>query len=263
MKRILAGLVLTAAAALVTAAPAQAAPVDPAKALKKQFVAGHGVRISETTRMTADGKTTTAGKTTGSLAFGKSGVVASDFRNRAAGGGVDSSLAPPRIITVGGYSYAQGGLFSEDLPEGKKWVRYSGQATGATYNQIIDIFQPKVLKTLVSHAKSFKGGTYKGSLTYNDLGKAYGQKIGGKIGKIKIDYALSVNSKGLVTTLKSGWAMDFGVLGKFRSTTDSRYTGWGSKVKIKAPAEDLWVDVDSLGEDSNGPQSLPDNSINS
>ncbi|MFC4111762.1 hypothetical protein [Nonomuraea zeae] len=262
MKRILAGLALTTAAALVTATPAQAAPVDPVKALKKQFVSGHGVRISETTRVTVDGKTSTAGKTTGTFEFGKSGVVASDLKNRAPGG-VSSSLAPPHIITVGGHSYAQGSLFSEELPEGKKWVRYSGVASGGTFNQILDIFDPKVLKTLVSHAKSFKSSTYKGSLTYSELSKAYGQKISGKIGKIKIDYSLIVNSKGLVTHLKSGWTMDFGILGKTRSTTESRYTGWGSKVKIKAPAEDLWIDVKDLGEDTEVPQEIPDNSINS
>jgi hypothetical protein len=262
MKRILAGLALTTAAALVTATPALAAPVDPVKALKKQFVSGHGVRISETTRLTVDGKSSSAGKTTGTLEFGKSGVVASDLKNRAPGG-LAAAFAPPRIITVGGHSYAQGGAFSEELPEGKKWVRYSGVATGGTYNQSIDVFEPKVLKALVSHAKSFKSSTYKGSLTYSELSKVYGQKLSGKLGKIKIDYSMVVNSKGLVTHLKSSWTMDFGVLGKFRSTTESRYTGWGSKVKIKAPAQDLWIDVKDLSGDSEVPKDIPDNSINS
>ncbi|MFG6193133.1 hypothetical protein [Nonomuraea sp. JJY05] len=267
MKRILAGLALTTAAALVAATPAaQAAPVDPVKALKKQFVAGHGVRISEKTRMSLDGKSAGVSTTLGSFEFGKSGIVASDLRSRRPG--KDKSLAaafaPPRIITVGGYSYVQGGLFSEDLPEGKKWVRYGGgEATGGTYNQILDIFEPKVLKTLVSRAKSFKGGTYKGALTYSELAKAYGQKLSGTVGKIKIDYSLKVNSKGLVTTLTSGWTLDFGVLGKTRSVTETRYLGWGSKVKIKAPAKDLWVAVDDLGEDSEVPLEIPNNSLNS
>ncbi|MEV1166814.1 hypothetical protein [Nonomuraea sp. NPDC049784] len=260
MKRILAGLALTTAAALVTATPpAQAAPVDPVKALKSQYVAGHGVRISEKSWMTVDGKSMGTSTTTGGIEFGKSGVVASDFRNRKPG--KSSLFAPPRVITVGGHSYVQGGLYSEDLPEGKKWVRYTGQATGSTYNQIIDIFEPKVLKVIVSHAKSFKGGTYKGSLTYSELAKVYGEKLGGPLGKIKIDYALKVNSKGLPTQLTSGWTMDFGVLGKTRSTSETRYLGWGSKVKIKAPAEDQWVDVDDLGEDSDVPQEIPSNAL--
>ncbi|MFI7127581.1 hypothetical protein ACIBQ1_17920 [Nonomuraea sp. NPDC050153] len=267
MKRILAGLALTTAAALVTVTPAaQAAPVDAVKALKKQFVAGHGVRISEETRTSLDGKSLGTTKTSGTFEFGKSGVVASDLRTRTPSSdkSLSASLAPPRIITVGGYSYIQGGLYSEDLPEGKKWVRYGGsEATGGTFNQILDIFEPKVLKTLVSKAKSFKGGTYKGVLTYSELGKVYGQKVTGLVGKIKIDYTLKVNSKGLVTTLSSGWSMDFGVLGKTRSVTETRYLGWGSKVKVKAPAEDQWIDVKDLSEDSDVPQEIPNNSLNS
>ncbi|MBF8187657.1 hypothetical protein ITP53_18325 [Nonomuraea sp. K274] len=258
MKRILAGVALTAAAALLTAAPAQAAPADPVKALKKQFVAGHGVRISETSKMTSDGKSQTS-RTTGSLVFGKSGVVASELRNS----GKADLLTPPRVITIGGHSYVQGGLFSEDLPEGKKWVRYTGAASGTTQNQIIDIFDSKVLKAIVSKAKSFKGGTYKGSLTYSELSKIYGQKLTGVIGKIKIDYQLSVNSKGLATRLVSGWGMDFGILGKARSTTDTRFTGWGSKVSVKAPPKSQWIEVDDLGADTEVPQSIPENSINS
>ncbi|MEQ4715117.1 hypothetical protein [Nonomuraea sp. B19D2] len=267
MKRILAGLALTTAAALVTATPAaQAAPVDPVKALKKQFVPGHGVRISEKTRLTVNGKSSGATtRTSGTFEFGKTGVVASDVKNHATGS--DKSLAalftPPRTITVGGYSYLQGGAFSEDLPEGKTWVRYPGQASGGTYNQVIDIFDPKVLKAIVSHAKSFKGGTYKGALTYKELAKVYGGKLSGPLGKIKIEYALKVNSKGLATQLTSGWTMDLGVLGKTRSVTETRYTGWGSRVKIKAPDKDLWIDVADLSEDSQIPQEIPDNALNS
>ncbi|WP_433437504.1 hypothetical protein [Nonomuraea sp. CA-141351] len=267
MKRILAGLALTTAAALVTATPAaQAASVDPVKALQKQLVPGHGVRISEKTRLTLDGKSIGATtRTTGTFEFGKKGIVATDLKNHAAGSdkSLASALAPPRIITVGGHSYVQGGLFSEDLPEGKKWVRYAAEAGGGTYNQIIDIFEPKVLKAIVSHAKSFKGGTYKGALTYKELAKVYGQKVSGAIGKTKIDYALKVNSKGLVTQLTSGWSMDFGVLGKTRSITETRYIGWGSKVRIKAPDKDLWIDVADLSEDSQVPQEIPNNSLNS
>lgn len=260
MKRILAGLALTTAAALAIGAPAQAAPVDPVKALKKQFVSGHGVRISETSRTVADGKTLATFKTTGRFAFGKSGVVASDIKNSLPG---TKSLTPPRSITIGGHSYVQGGVFSEDLPEGKKWVRYEGPAGGSSFNQVIDVFEPKVLKAVISKAKSFKGGTYKGSLTYNELANAYGAKLDGKFGKIKVEYALSINSKGLVRELKTTWALDFGVLGKTSSTTETHYTGWGSTVTIKAPAKSQWIDVSDLDEDSEVPEKLSESSIDS
>ncbi|MFC4010645.1 hypothetical protein ACFOY2_25685 [Nonomuraea purpurea] len=268
MKRILAGLALTTAAALVTAAPAQAAPaqaapVNPVKALKKQFVSGHGVKISETSSMSSNGKSLGTSKSSAIIEFGKSGVVASDVRSKASSKSMESLLSPQRAITVGGYSYVQGGLYTEDLPEGKKWVRYRGTASGATYNQVIDITRPKVLQTLISRAKGAKGGVYKGSLTYSDLAKAYGQKLTGTLGKIKIDYALAVNSKGLVTTLKSDWGLDFGVLGKAQSSTTTRFSGWGAKVKIKAPAKSLWADVDSVPEDSEIPQELPNSALDS
>ncbi|MGP3958563.1 hypothetical protein ACTWPT_21345 [Nonomuraea sp. 3N208] len=262
MKRMLAGVVLATTATLVAGTPAmaaapaaQAAPVDPLKALKKQYVAGHGVRISETSSLKIDGKSASSQKTTGALAFGKSGVVASDLSSRGTG-----SLSN-RMISIGGHTYVQGGLYSEDLPEGKKWVRYKGGASGTTPNQPLDIFEPKVLKALVTKAKSVKSGTYKGSMTYKELFKLYGEDIKGALGKIKLDYALMVNSKGLITRLTTGYSLDFGVLGKMKGVTDTRYTGWGAKIKIKAPAEDLWVDVNDLGEDSDVPEEIPQGNI--
>lgn len=257
MKRILTGLALTTAVALVTGTPAQAA-VDPVKALKKQFVPGHGVRIVETSRTTVDGKGLSSAKTAATFVFGRSGVAASDVRNGAA----DNGIVPPRAITVGGHTYAQGGPYSQSLPEGKKWVRYPGLPTGSTYSQALDVFDPNVLKALVTKAKSHKGNTYKGWLTQDELSTAtHTKKLGGKLGKMKIDYVLSVNSKGLASTLKSGWSMDFGILGSYRQTTTTRYIGWGSKVTIKAPAKDQWVDVSDLSEDSEAPEALKESTV--
>jgi hypothetical protein len=263
MKRILAGLALASSAAFMTAAPAQAAaPADPVKALKKQYAAGHGVRVSETSRTTVYGRAAGPTTTTGAFGFDKSGIVSADLRTRAKGHG--ATLNPPRMVTVGKYVYAQGGLFSEELPEGKKWVRYQNDAgrptTGA---QVIDIFEPKVLKAIVSKAKSFKGGTYRGAITFGDLSKIYSQKIDKRLGKVKISYALGVNSKGLVTGVRSEYTMDFGLLGKTTSTVSTRYTGWGAKITIKAPPADQVIDVSELGADTEVPQEIPDGSLNS
>ncbi|MER7501092.1 hypothetical protein AB0L05_22100 [Nonomuraea pusilla] len=264
MKRIIAGLALTTAAALATAAPAQAAPADPVKALKKQFSAGHGVRVSETSRTSMKGESLMTMKTSATLAFGAKGVVASDVRNRSAKKDAFASIfTPERAITVGGYQYAKGGLFSEELPEGKKWVRYPGGEPSGTYNQVLDIFRPKVLDALVTRAKTAKGGTYSGVISYKDIAKLYGQKPDKLLGKIKVKYALGVNAKGLVTRLTTDWALDFGVLGKVRSQTETRYTGWGSKVTVKAPPKSEWIDIAELGPDAEVPKEIPDNSINS
>ncbi|MFI7417643.1 hypothetical protein [Nonomuraea sp. NPDC049684] len=266
MKRIIAGLALASAAALVTATPAQAAPADPAKALKKQYVAGHGVRFTETSRTSMDGKSTGATKTSGVLEFGRSGIVASDVRNHASGKSADlyAALMPSRTITVGKHVYAQGGIYSEGLPEGKKWVRYPDTGLQmSTSNQMLDIFEPKVLKALVSHAASTKGGIYRGSVTVKELGKIYGQNVDKKVAKVKVSYLLAVNSKGLVTRVVSDWTLDFGILGASHSTTETRYTGWGAKVKVKAPPADQVADIADLSDDSTVPKDIPDGSLNS
>ena len=263
MKRIIAGLALASAAALVTATPAQAAPADPVKALKKQFAAGKGVRISESAVNKVTGSKAGAPVTTkGVLGFGKSGVVSADLRTGGKGAGLLSSL-PPHTITVGKYTYAQGGLFSEQLPDGKKWVRYPSSGAPRTGNQPLDIFRPNVLKELVTSAKSFKGGSYRGAITFGRLAKLYGEKLDKKYGKVAIKYVLDVNSKGLVSRLRTEYSLDFGLLGKTTSTVSTRYTGWGGKVTVKAPPTDQVIDYTELGEDSGVPEELPDGSLDS
>ncbi|WP_181019855.1 hypothetical protein [Nonomuraea typhae] len=241
-------------------APAQAAPKDPVAALKKQFVAGHGVRVAETVKIESDGRKNTA-TTTGVLAFGKSGVVASDLRLKGKGG---AGLGASRTISVKGHTFLQGGIFGENLPEGKKWVRYpSAGASPLGMNQLIDVFQPKVLKTVLAKAKPGKGDVYRGSITMKDLTKASGGKITGRFAKVKIDYLVDLDSRGLVSRVTSTVALDFGLLGTIKSTADSRYTAWGARVTVKAPPKDQWIDFSELGPDSDLPESLPEDAITS
>ncbi|MGW0478462.1 hypothetical protein [Nonomuraea sp. NPDC003214] len=269
MKRIIAGLAVAAMSTLVTAAPAQAAPVNPVKALQKQLKPGHGVRVSETNRTFTDGKESRSGKTTGVLEFGKSGVVASDLTTRVKipkGASAEMAemlrgISNSRAISVGGDTYMQGGLFSEELPEGKKWVRYEGVQTAGT-EQVIDVFDAKLLKALVAKAKVVKGD-YAGSLTAKELGKLTGARITGNVGKIKISYLLDVDSKGLIKRVVSDYTLDFGLLGKTRAVTESRYTGWGGKVKVVAPPESQWVDLHDLGKDTELPSELPGKGLHS
>ncbi|MEO3873541.1 hypothetical protein ABGB18_32415 [Nonomuraea sp. B12E4] len=266
MKRILAGLALASSAVLMTAVPAQATSADPVKALRKQFVAGHGVRVSETARSLLSGKPNGVTSTTGVYGFGKAGIVASDMRTRVMGGESDKLPTPPRVINVGDRAYAQGGLSSEELPDGKRWVRYAMAGDPRSGGQPLDIFKPEVLKALVTQAKSTKGGTYRGSLPFGTLGKIYGEKVDKRLSEISIGYVLDLNAKGLVTRVRSEYSLDFGMLGKSTSTVDTRYTGWGSKVTIKAPAADEVIDVedlDGLGADAEVLQEIPDTSLNS
>jgi hypothetical protein len=79
MQRIIAGLAL-GASTLVTVAPAQAAPISPAKALEKQLSPGHGVRISVTDRDLS--KPSVIVRSAGTMEFGKSRAIASDLTTR-------------------------------------------------------------------------------------------------------------------------------------------------------------------------------------
>jgi len=259
MKRIGAVLALAVAATLVTVAPAQAAPVSPVKALKKQLSPGHGVRISETSH-TSSGKSKVTAVTTGVLEFGKSRVIASELKTRYKGA-AGAGFSPARTISVGGYTYARGGVFSESLPEGKKWTRYTG-APITSSNQLIDIFDAKVLKVVLAKAKVVKGD-YQGVITAKELLKLHGQKVSGEVGRIKIKYVLDTDAKGLVSRVTTGYTVNFGVLGSVKSLIETRFTGWGARIKVKAPPKSQWIDVKDLGEDTEVPKDIPDNSINS
>lgn len=273
MRRWIAATLTASAVVVATPAFAYAAPADPVGALQKQFVEGRGVKVSETTRMTSDGQDTGAvSRMTGVLQFGKSGVVASDITRRVKldaatkkivasdEEGTESLAAlfsPTRYITVKGKTYAKGGAFSQDLPEGKKWVsvEYAPEA-GAGSSQVIDIFNKPLLKTLLKGAKSSKGGVYKGAISVKDLIKATsGTAVKGKLGKIKVEYQITVNGKQLITRVVSKLTLDYGLLGTMATTTDTRYAGWGAKVSVVAPPADQVIDAKELGE--NAPE-VPD-----
>ncbi|GAA4528102.1 hypothetical protein GCM10023096_64150 [Nonomuraea ferruginea] len=269
MRRVIAGLALATAATLVTVAPAQAAPANPVKTLKQQFKPGHGVRVSETARSYVDGKAAETLRTTGKLAFGKKGVIAADLTSRAKSSGKGntrtslSALGSNRTISTGDHRYLQGGIFTDMLPEGKKWLRYPGFSHQS--NQMVDIFNPKVLKGLVAKAENVKGD-YKGTVTLKQLAAFQDTKIPGKLGKIKVKYLLDTNARGLVTRVVSEWTLDFGLMGSSRTVTDTRYTGWGSKVTIKAPAKSQWLDIADLfaeTPDADIPSEIPEDAISS
>lgn len=270
MRRIIAGLAVATTAALATVAPAQAAAPNPVKSLKKQFSPGHGVRVSETARSYVDGKTNSIVRTTGKLAFGKSGVAGADLTTRfkepkgASDGLPASLLGNSRTVSTGGNTYVQGALFGGLLPEGKKWIRYEGQTNYQT-NQLIDIFNPRVLKGVVSGAKVVKGD-YKGTTTIGKLAAYQGVKLDSRLAKIKVKYLIDTDSRGLVTRVVSDWTLDFGLLGSSRTVTDSRYSAWGARVKIVAPPKSQWIDSEELLSGDTGaevPTEIPDSAISS
>ncbi|MFI7450618.1 hypothetical protein ACIBQX_24200 [Nonomuraea sp. NPDC049714] len=262
MKGIIAGLAL-GASTLVTVAPAQAAPISPVESVKKQLSPGHGVRISMTSRSFTDGKPNVVTRVTGSMAFGRSGVVASDLSVRYTSGkgtkksdkDLIASLHSSRTIVIGEQAYVRGGLHSEYLPEGKKWLR-SPARHAADHYPLIDIFDAELLKKLVAGAKQVNGD-YRGTITIRDLAKSRGQKVDDRVAKVKVGYLLDTDSKGLVSRTVSEYTLNYGVLGSSRNHMETRFTGWGAKVKIKAPPESQWIDAKDLADAPQDPANNP------
>ncbi|WP_336217068.1 hypothetical protein [Nonomuraea sp. LPB2021202275-12-8] len=282
MNRMLAGLALASAAALMTATPATAAatqaPANPLTAVKKQFVAGKGVKFTERTVMD-DGRTRAVFvRRTGTFQFGRSGVAASDITGKLnikasdledlGAEGDDQSLfkallVPERTIRIGTTSYLSGSLWSGLLPEGKTWYKApNGPVGGFTglYGQPLNIVEPATLKTLLKSAKPVAGG-YAGKITIGELRKASpwfrsSSMLGGakaKAQKSQISWKLSVNAKGLPTRLLTTVPLGAVMSNAGKSETmsvDTRYSGWGGKVSIKAPsADEVTTKFDEGGEE--------------
>ncbi|GAA2821441.1 hypothetical protein [Nonomuraea rubra] len=229
---------LVACGCLVMAAtPAQAAPKDPVRALKSELASGRGVRFTETTTLTGDGKTKIQSRK-GTFQFNAKGVAAADITATPAGG------ARERTISIGNVSYTSGGMWEGRLPEGKSWLKSKALLGGGSgfYGQVINPAEPKTLAALVKKGK-LRGSTLTGKITFKELEKAsrwFGASIPLRMhDDTKVSYTLTLTSAGLVSRVKSSYAAT-GVFDRneFEGKTitiDSRFTGWGAKVSVKAP----------------------------
>ncbi|MEU8247075.1 hypothetical protein [Nonomuraea sp. NPDC048916] len=262
MKRIITGLALASAATLITATPAQAAPKNPVAAVKKQFVAGHGVKFVDRTTAVEGGVRGILVRRTGTYQFGRSGVTASDITGKFAfkasdfGEAADSEMAkalttPERAIKVGKSTYLSGGLWGTLLPEGTTWLKVPGTTFGGltdVYGQPLNITEPATLKTLLKGAKPAPGG-YAGKITVRDLREVstsfraaqWLSKPKGKMLKSVISWRITLDGRGLPTRLVSTFPMTALAADAPKGASfsvDTRFTGWGSKVSIKAPSAD-------------------------
>ncbi|MBB5780643.1 hypothetical protein [Nonomuraea jabiensis] len=225
---------------LATATPAQAAPKDPVRALKSKLVSGHGVRFTETTTLVGDGKVKLQSRK-GTFQFDAKGIAASDITNKT------GPAEPERAISIGKVTYTSGGIWEERLPAGKTWLKSGGMPGGAGgfYGQVINPAEPKTLATLIKKGK-LRGSTLTGQITFKELEKVsrwFDASIPLRMhDDTKVAYTLTLTSAGLVSRVKSSYAAT-GVFDKSgfdgkTITIDSRFTGWGAKVSIKAPDPD-------------------------
>ncbi|MCG5217275.1 hypothetical protein [Streptosporangium sp. KLBMP 9127] len=285
---VAAALVAPALATATPASAQTAAGPNPADALKKQFKNDHGLRFTESVKTSLDGDVYITNLLKGTYEFGKSGIAAADVTSRAKLSDefldaleereddeeteslrqtVKMLTTPMRIIALKGVTYLSSPVFTEQLPAGKTWVSSKGAAAmnpARISNQSVNVFEPRTLKGLLADAaRKTNGGTvdgakttlYQGTITYAELYKLSpafrGQhinKLSAKAGKTKLAWQLWLDSKDLprrvVTTISE---KSDGMLSAVR--TDTRLSGWGVKVDLKAPAADLVADQDDLDEE--------------
>lgn len=272
MKRLIAGIAVAAASALLTAAPAHAAAsTDPVKALQKQFVAGKGVKFTERTTMISSTRREILVRRSGSYQFAKSGIAASDitgtfnFRKEDmedAPEPLKSMADPERTIRIGTTSYISGGMFGAMLPEGKAWFKTRdefGAGLTGMYGQVINVAEAKTLAAVLKTAKASKGG-YTGSITYGELYKLSPSlrtsafvKPTAKAAKQVVTWNLVLDGKSLAQRLVSTFsAKVFDPKATGSLSIDTRFTGWGSAITVTAPPADevtTKLDSESGGDD--------------
>ncbi|NBE92783.1 hypothetical protein FE391_15920 [Nonomuraea sp. KC401] len=275
MKRILTGVALVTTAALATATPAMAAPKDPVVAVKKRMAPGKGVSFTERTTISQGARREVFLRRSGTLQFGKSGIAASDITGKLNitskdladapddefGESLKAIAKPERTIKIGTTSYLSGNMWATLLPEGKTWFKAAkGLAGGATatFGQFVNLGEHSTLKALLKGAKATSHG-YTGTIKLGALWKASpwlraGSSLGSpsaKAMKSPIKWRLTVNAAGLPTRLVTTFTTSVHGLGdKGSVSVDTRYTGWGKAVSIKAPpAKDVATSFEDSGDD--------------
>ncbi|MFI6811555.1 hypothetical protein ACIBG7_04055 [Nonomuraea sp. NPDC050328] len=227
-------MILVAALTLmVSAAPAQAAPPDPVKALKKQAAAGRGVLFTERSFKWAGVDSTWRGK--GRLQYGKSGITGSEVS-----GTIDFPGDRPereRTIRVGGASYHRADSLAPKMPPGKAWLKETPGRTrwlSANYVSILNAAEPAALAAILAGAER-DGRSYRGEIPFARLLKASPWARATPHPKFAADAVLSwrldVTAGGLPYRLTT-----YGPGGQ--RLTEVRYSGWGAKVSVKAPPKD-------------------------
>jgi len=269
---VLAAALIAPALAAAGAAPAvaQTAPREPVAkpvpgdavtVVKAQFAKKSGVRLSETLRMTFNKQTLLDVRRTGLLRFGPSGVTSFDVTTTATDRTEDEKKTETtRVIAAGKYGYSQG-VETADLPEGKKWVRFTDYATPPS-SLSVDILNPKVLKAVLASTKDkVKGekidGTrttvYRGTIDLKTLAKAdkRNQSLVLLLGEItnakdKLSWKLWLGEDNLPRRFTSSYVLLADKNGDATITSDTGFTAWGTKAEVKAPPAAEVIDRKNL-----------------
>ncbi len=269
--------------------PAQAqAAADPVAALRKHYVAGHGVRYVSTGTMRFAGITAIKFTANGGLAFGRSGVVASDSTQKLKynellkeeNEDLKEAEKPLRVIVIGSTGYLSGGFYSSLLPEGKTWLRVPGQRPGSSVSlgEFVNPADWRSLKTVLATTKAKgPGGSvnganttlYRGTITLSQLMKTNpGIKdsfagLGANPGKTMVSWKLWIGADQLVRRASASAELTMKLEDDsvaFSLSDVITFAGWGKKVTVKAPPKSKVAglnDIDGDVPDTQGTVILP------
>ncbi|MER6950707.1 hypothetical protein ABT294_42485 [Nonomuraea sp. NPDC000554] len=243
MKLLLAGLVATAATVCAVAVPAQAAsvqaaPVDLVKTLKAQLVPGKGVKINQSSDITLDFtandqamQVKVSTRTFGTLAFGKGNAAAADLRIRMSSR--QKGPNPPyRVIAEGRNAYVTNAGIAKALPSGRPWIQ---SKTSGHENAVLNVgVTPTELQFMLDNASEVATGEYQGTATLADF------RHDKSAGEGNVEFHLYFDAHNLLTrTVVDTTAYPDGDTTAYDQMvfhTDTKYSDWGVKVKIAAPA---------------------------
>ncbi|AQZ64014.1 unnamed protein product [[Actinomadura] parvosata subsp. kistnae] len=208
------------------------------RALKSTMAPGHGVRFTETSTWSDGLDTLQAYTNRGTLQFGKKGLAAYDIRSTS------YRDAKDRAISIGKSTYYSGEYVADYLPKGKTWFRLDGGgAMPYLYGQVLNPAEPATLSALL--AKGTRAGNkVTGRITFKSLAQVSpwfsGSDLKAWAADTEVSYTLTLTSAGLVGTLSSSFRAK-GAKDEYATfegdiiSVETRYTGWGGKVSIKAP----------------------------
>ncbi|GAA5088502.1 hypothetical protein HNP84_010369 [Thermocatellispora tengchongensis] len=289
MRRLIAVLAAALIApALATATPASAqaaAPVDPAKALKKYVSPGYGVKFTEVSRLAGNGETLIALKSNGAYQFGKGKPAAADVSFRyqldpelkellresdefkdTANAEIDPLKAltsTTRVIQLKGKTYFTNPEYTNVLPDGKTWVTGKAAEDMEIPNtQPVDALDPTTVKNLLAGVSGKPGGVvngarttvYSGKITLAQLYKlspSYRTKFGkptGSSAKSKISWKIWFDGKGLPRRVLATNTEKIGST-TLTDSTDTRYSDWGRGTYVKAPPAAQIVDENAVEQE--------------
>ncbi|MFI7135851.1 hypothetical protein ACIBQ1_60115 [Nonomuraea sp. NPDC050153] len=268
MKRRMVATVLMVAVSTATAGPAVQADavVDPASAIQRQLVPGHGVKIVQRDRTYWFGGWSTLKPVRGVVGFGKGKIVATDMKD------LNLGLQGTRNICIGkrGYeSYVKPDP-EDPLPPGKTWVSHDGRMCQFVLKSgFVDLADPTTLRAVLATTTGTRPAgvydgvrttLYQGTITFAQLSKAKpGMRIGfrskptGKYGTWKVSWRLWIGRDQLVRRAWSSWRepndsrdRSFDYDPYYAFVEDLRLSDWGMKVHIVPPPADETVPVEEL-----------------